>query len=133
MARKLRRLRIVQRVRSILFGTGFIGILGIGMIVDCPDWAKVDIACGICMAILLVGVLLDYLISRGVFAGNLDYKTIMDWNNYMWERPTKMRGHQKYYKWLKDYQLLDTDHNFQFFCRRYVHKGTRTPVTNKVV
>lgn len=132
MARKLRRLRVIQKVRSVLIGIGFIGILLIGMVVDAEDWTIVDITAGVSVGILLLGVLIDYLIYKGVFVGNLDFRTIIDWNSIVYEREHPIKGHPKYYKWLKDHQLLDTDHNFEYFCRRYVHKGVRKAVVSKV-
>jgi len=124
MARKYMFLRIAQKVRNTMFVISFVGILIIGMIVDCPNWNAVYIAGFTCIALLLLGILVDYLIGKGVFVGNLDFKTIMDWNQFTTERERKMKGHPKYYAWLKRYQLKDTEHNFEFFCRRY---GVRKP------
>lgn len=119
MARKYMFLRIAQIVRNTVLYLGFFGVLIIGMIVDCPNWNIVYMAGFGCVALILFGVLIDYFIGKGVFVGNLDFKTIMDWNQFAIERPHKMKGQARYYAWLKRYQLKDTKHNFEYFCRRY--------------
>lgn len=121
MAKKYFMLKMVQTARTTFLGFGMLGLLCIGMIVDCPNWGAVWLATIILMIYTFIGVGIDFLIGKGIIYKNLDYATLFDWNYWVLERE-HTAGHTKYYKWIERYQLKDTDRNFEFFCRRYVRK-----------
>ena len=57
MAKKYFMLKMVQTARNTFLGFGMVGLLCIGMIVDCPDWGAVWLATIILMISALISSL----------------------------------------------------------------------------